>query len=1345
MDALEEIYGHIYEGGRVGDGGSIKSDETLANACAQIASDPNPAFIKDSELRYVAVNTAYAKLWDCQPASLIGQQSHQHFDSVEQNDRDEKERRSLVFGKDQVALFAHPLKGGRYRVRIHRKRQVCGKTFIIGHFEAIAGVRFESGQGQNLPPAAGAPKPPDQDLFLRGHHILLHAAIETMTQPVAVLDADGNVIVASRHYAFAEGPWQETQLPNGGVLRSTDMTQAENHTGQAYDEDATRNVSVGDRLAPRDETSLLARFNEMFDQIDVGIVLFDADDVLIYVNPAMHAISAPDYSLQVGTTLQTVLETTCPVRAETDPDGNRAWIERRLIAHRQFGQATVEQLRNGRWLRIVNRTFGDGFILGLRIDVTELKEREAALQTHVAENELFRAILDEMPVSSFVKDKDFRYTYVNRAHGQLTGFSRDQMIGNDDLAIFGEQGKTLREADKEVMNGQALVEREVELSTGSGKSMQLIDRKVVFTDPGGEQYLLGTTLDVSDRKRREEEIFEARRIAEVHRSDLESVIDAMHMGVVVVDRDLNIEFINDAFFKIWKITPDDAYISEPFRKLIDVNRHNGVYPIEDRNFEDYVQARMTEIREGYVEPREFARADGQTVIFSVRALSESKRMISYFDITELKQREEELKCARAEIERTSELLRGAAGAMAQGLLVTRGSEIQFANDTFLDMLEMPPELVTPGTPLEEYFDYCLERGDYGNDENAEATKAKIIDNHRLAVAHSLERQTTRDRWLRIDAKPTANQSMIITYTDITESKNREAELKDLLGKAEIADRAKSEFLANMSHEIRTPMNGVLGMAELLSRTELDTRQRTFTDIIVKSGSALLTIINDILDFSKIDAGQLVLDSASFDLRETIEDVATLISSRAAEKDIELIVRIDPGLPAQVVGDMGRIRQVVTNLAGNAIKFTETGHVLIELTGSSAADDMIDFKLQVQDTGMGIPPEKLEAVFDKFSQVDNSSTRRHEGTGLGLAITSRLVSLMGGKIGATSTPGEGSVFTVELPMAVDRKATPERIAPVDVSGSRILVIDDNAVNREILIEQLSTWGFDACAAVSGQEGIDVLRAAADLGVAVDAVVLDYHMPDMDGLATASAIREMYSSRTLPIIMLTSMDVRSSEPNFIQGGVQATLMKPARSSLLLETIVDVLQVAAQPRSKAAAVPPPVDAASPVDASVSASLSVPLNKPAAPASTASPVREAPAPGSIDILVAEDNEVNQIVFTQILEDLGVRYKIVDNGGSAFDMWKTMRPALVLMDVSMPVMNGHQATQAIREAEAADPELGHTPVIGVTAHALTGDKERCLEAGMDDYLSKPISPEKLDAKIHEWLPDEIAARINRA
>jgi len=1258
----------------VDDVDSKESDDSLAIACEQVSSDPNPAFVKDSELRYLAVNHAYAELWDCQPADLIGKQSHQHFDSAEQNDRDEKERRSLVFGKDQVALFAHPLKGGRYRVRIQRNRQASGKTFIVGHFEPIAGVRFETGQAEE---ARQVSDPAD--------------------------------------------------LPTG-------CAQPEPH------QDGQAGASA--------DKSLLDRFNEIFDCMDVGIVLYDPADVLIYVNPAMDALTAPHYRLEVGKSLRSVLEVSCSFSAQDEPDARREWIENRIRLHRDYGKATVEQLTNGRWLRIINRALKDGYTLGLRVDVTDLKERETALENQAAENQLFRAILDEMPVSSFVKDDNYRYTYTNRSHAELTGIPSAEMIGKDDFEIFGDKGEELRQADTDAINGNGMMEREIELQSAQGEKLKLIDRKVGFTDPGGRRYLLGTTINVSDMKRREREVYEAQRRAELHKADLESVIEAMHMGMVVVDRDSTIELINGAFFRIWKIPAKDNFIGAPFRALIDVNRHNGIYDVSEDDFEGYVEARLEEIRAGYVEPREFSRADGRTMIYSVRALSEGKRMISYFDVTELKQREQELDLARAEIERASELLSGAAGAMAQGMMVTEDSIIQFANDTFFEILEVPHEVAAVGKDLNDFFDYCQARGDYGSDEKAAQTRANVNAAHKRKEAHTVERQTTSGRWLRIDAQPTDNGMMIITYTDISEAKMREEELQHLLVKAETADRAKSEFLANMSHEIRTPMNGVLGMAELLARTELDTRQRTFTDIIVKSGNSLLTIINDILDFSKIDAGQMVLDEAPFDLSETVEDVASLISSRAAEKDIELIVRIDPTLPARVVGDMGRLRQIITNLAGNAIKFTETGHVLIELTGAVDTADRLDLTIRVHDTGIGIPPEKLEAVFEKFSQVDNSSTRRHEGTGLGLAITSRLVALMGGKIGAESKKGEGSIFTMEVSLPVDHSGEePVRIAPVDVTGARVLAIDDNPVNRAILIEQLTAWGFDSCAAVSGQEGLDVLAAADQFGVPVDVIILDYHMPDMDGIMTARAVRQRFGPDKPAIVMLTSMDLTSSDSDFGRASVQATLMKPARSSQLLETIVQVLQVAAQTadRTTSAAVPPPwVPASRPAiaEATPAEELQPPVAAPSGSEPELAPAAKKPAGPSLELLVAEDNEVNQIVFTQILDELGLRYRIVDNGGSAFEVWKSDGPAMILMDVSMPVMNGHQATQAIRKAEQEDPDRGHTPVVGVTAHALTGDKERCLEAGMDDYLSKPISPEKLEAKIREWLPAEIAARI---
>ena len=548
-----------------------------------------------------------------------------------------------------------------------------------------------------------------------------------------------------------------------------------------------------------------------------------------------------------------------------------------------------------------------------------------------------------------------------------------------------------------------------------------------------------------------------------------------------------------------------------------------------------------------------------------------------------------------------------------------------------------------------------------------------------------------------------------------------------LFKAEAADRAKSEFLANMSHEIRTPMNGVLGMAELLAKTELTPRQKTFTDVIVKSGNALLTIINDILDFSKINAGQLTLSPAPFRLAEAVEDVATLVSARVAEKNLELIVRVDPRLPPFVVGDAGRFRQIVTNLLGNAVKFTEKGHVLVDVSGE-IVNDVAMLKVSVEDTGIGIPAEKLQSVFEKFAQVDSSSTRRHEGTGLGLAIGARLVELMGGEMGVSSELGRGSVFWFSVPMPVhDMNVDDERV-PGDVTGARVLIIDDNPVNRDILLEQLRSWGFDCAAAESGAVGLAFLERACQIGASVDCIILDYQMPGMNGADVARAIAGDSRLSAIPVVLLTSVDQVDFSRLIIDYGIAAHLTKPARSAVLLGTIVSAIQNARMQQGTAhfvrEQVPPPA--------------------PPAPRRAETPVL-APAAGNdlsggaIDILIAEDNDVNQLVFSQILNGLGLSYRIAGNGRTAIDMHRALNPRLILMDVSMPDMNGFEATRAIRAAEAASG--ARVPIIGVTAHVLKGDREKCLDAGMDDYLPKPVSPDRLAAKIGSWLGETVTAK----
>ncbi|MEM9330188.1 MAG: response regulator [Pseudomonadota bacterium] len=643
---------------------------------------------------------------------------------------------------------------------------------------------------------------------------------------------------------------------------------------------------------------------------------------------------------------------------------------------------------------------------------------------------------------------------------------------------------------------------------------------------------------------------------------------------------------------------------------------------------------------------------------------------------------------------------------------------------------------------------------------------------------------------------------IVEKTSLAEQQTRRAEL---------ADRAKSEFLANMSHEIRTPMNGVMGMAELLMRTDLNQKQKTFADIIVKSGASLLTIINDILDFSKIDAGQMELDPAPFNLSEAIEDVATLVATKVAEKDLELVVRVSPELPDRFVGDVGRIRQIVTNLVGNAVKFTEEGHILLDVDGRVEEDGAV-LKIAVNDTGIGIEQEKVGRIFEKFSQVDESATRKHEGTGLGLAIASSLVNLMGGQIGVESELGTGSTFWFEIKLPTFGNAKKKRQIPVDVTGSRILVVDDNPVNRSILVENMIAWKFESAAASSGAEALAAIRAMKEQGIEPDCVILDYHMPKMDGGELARAIRSEEAIAHVPIIMLTSVDQMEDGQNFSSLGIQGHLVKPARSSLLLETIVNTLQEARdsdneilagvamakqigtnetfEPRpsegmrsrdfnveqqspevsvkaeevveSKDIAVSieaapkedrvpaAPIDLSTPKSSSLSDlrdlvrknnteveaiqrrdSESLSGIQKSSVVSAIDEMREI-SKDEIDVLIAEDNEVNQVVFKQIMQGTNYSFLIANDGQEAIALYRKHRPKVICMDVSMPLMNGHQATREIREIEQSSDK--HTPIIGVTAHAIKGDMEKCFEAGMDDYLSKPVSPERLEEKIHKWI-----------
>ncbi len=688
------------------------------------------------------------------------------------------------------------------------------------------------------------------------------------------------------------------------------------------------------------------------------------------------------------------------------------------------------------------------------------------------------------------------------------------------------------------------------------------------------------------------------------------------------------------------------------------------------------------------------------------------------DISDLKAREKELDRINVVAQSSFRTLRAAIEAIPDGVAVwDKRDRLIISNREFAD--QFPGVTPRPGASVTELLTAFARTGQVPAAKGREEEWAgKRTAEWREALGREHLFETHDGRWIKAIDRRTVEGLRVGLRTDVTDLKRREIELETSKTAAETAERSKSEFLANMSHEIRTPMNGILGMAEILGRTELDERQQSFADVIVTSGNALLTIINDILDFSKIDAGQLSLHPEPFQLSRAIDDVATLLSTRSVEKDLEVIVRIAPGVPDYLIGDAGRLRQIVTNLMGNAVKFTEEGHVLVDIDGTRGARDaegreVLDLVCRVVDTGIGIPEDRIDDVFSQFSQVDGSSTRQHEGTGLGLAIAKRLIELMGGEIGCESTVGKGSTFWFTIPLPIDTSARRPKPAPTDLTGTRVLVIDDNEVNRAILLEQLTSWGFDGMAASSGEEGIAILRGGHAQDKPIEAVILDYHMPCTNGTQVAEAVRADAALAGTPIVMLTSIDLDVTSPSFQALDLNGYLVKPARSSSLLKTVVAAIR---QPEIRGMAL---------------AETSGEGKKEG--------VQEPVDRAGAHVLVADDNRVNQFVVREVLDALGLTCITADDGIEAVESYRDSPPCLVLMDVTMPKMDGHDATREIRRFERENG-IARVPIVGATAHASDRDRQACLDSGMDDYISKPISPADLRETLRRWLTEEAEA-----
>lgn len=748
-------------------------------------------------------------------------------------------------------------------------------------------------------------------------------------------------------------------------------------------------------------------------------------------------------------------------------------------------------------------------------------------------------------------------------------------------------------------------------------------------------------------------------------------INTIHDGFAVYDSDLQLVAANSAFLRPLEGLPIKPGVS--YSDVLHLLAAGGRTELSGLSVEDFVAGMVARLDTDPIEPVTLQMTNGLWIKLVNRWARDGDLVSLAVNITEQMR------------------LWAAIEALPDGfVLFDREDRLLTCNQRYRDIYPLSAPAMKPGASFEEILRYGLAHGQHAIAAGQEEEWLTLrLAQHRIPVG-AQEQKLIDGRVIRVQDHPTPDGGFVGLRVDITAQKEAEVKLLAATEAAEAANRAKSAFLANMSHEIRTPMNGVVGMAELLCDTRLSDEQRLFAETIKSSGEALLVIINDILDYSKIEAERLTLYPEPFDLERAIHEVAMLLQPKARAKGIDLMIDFDMFLPTRFVGDPGRLRQVLTNLVGNAVKFTEQGHVLIRVVGLETEPGRQQLHVTVEDTGIGIAPQHLDHIFGEFNQVESEPNRKFEGTGLGLAITQRLIERMEGAVWVDSEPGKGSCFgfRVTLPVAEDA------VAPhLPIALRRVLVVDDLFINRTILERQLQPCGVEVTLCRSGADALEVLSRDAGF----DAVLTDHSMPEMDGVTLATRIRAL--GLTMPIVLLSSNPAQAREGEGAKE-LAAIIQKPILRAELYRKLQEI-----------GGIPEPVVMA----------------PPPAP-------RVQSAPRAMRILAAEDNRTNQLVFQKMVRDVDIELVFANNGREAVELFQSFKPDMIFMDISMPEMDGRQATRAIRALENGK---SHLPVVALTAHAMDGDAEGILAAGIDRYMTKPLRKAAICSAMAEFCPEE--------